>query len=199
MSSANTESLRDRRRAQLLLQIQHTAHELFAERGFDAVTTEDIASAAGISISTYFRHAPTKEGLLIDPVRDAISEIVMSYSARPAGQSAVEALIDLFVEHAKIASEVNLDTWQRAVATAPHLLKKTALVSEDDYRKFVEHVAARMGVDASADIRPALLVHTSLATIRFVIDRWLTATDFPSPPMYVEMEHALRLTLAGFE
>lgn len=61
MPSANTESLRDRRRAELLLQIQHTAHELFAERGFDAVTTEDIAAAAGISISTYFRHAPTKK------------------------------------------------------------------------------------------------------------------------------------------
>lgn len=69
MPSANTGSLRDRRRAELLSQIQQTAHQLFAERGFEAVTTEDIASAAGISISTYFRYAPTKEGLLVDPVR----------------------------------------------------------------------------------------------------------------------------------
>lgn len=84
------------------------------------------------------------------------------------------------------------------MATAPHLLKKTALVSEDDYRKFVEHVATRMGVDASADIRPALLVHTSLATIRFVIDRWLNRHDIPTSPIHIEMEIALRLTLAGF-
>ncbi|WP_201359299.1 TetR family transcriptional regulator, partial [Mycobacterium paraintracellulare] len=47
MPSANTGSLRDRRRAELLSQIQQTAHQLFAERGFEAVTTEDIASAAG--------------------------------------------------------------------------------------------------------------------------------------------------------
>ncbi len=88
------------------------AYRLFAERGFDAVTTEDIAAAAGISISTYFRHAPTKEGLLTDPIRDAVSEIVGSYSARPAEASAVEALIAMLVEHARGADEVdNLATW----------------------------------------------------------------------------------------
>ncbi|HTQ18420.1 MAG TPA: helix-turn-helix domain-containing protein, partial [Mycobacterium sp.] len=103
----------------MLSQIQHTAHQLFAERGFAAVTTEDIAAATGISVSTYFRHAPTKEGLLVDPVREAISALVTSYGARPAEESAVEALIQLLVTHARDASQLNLDTWHRAVATAP--------------------------------------------------------------------------------
>ncbi|OBK18481.1 TetR/AcrR family transcriptional regulator [Mycobacterium asiaticum] len=200
MTSANVESLRDRRRAELLLQIQHTAHELFAERGFAAVTTEDIAAAAGISISTYFRHAPTKEGLLVDPVREAISDMLDSFGARPAGESAVEVLIQLFVTHAREASEgSHLDTWQRAIMTAPHLLSKSTLIREADQRKFVEHVATRMGVDPSVDIRPALMVHTSLATVKFVIDRWLTAGPGPEHPVHVYMEKALRITLAGFE
>ena len=86
MPSANNASLRDRRRAELLSQIQFNAYQLFAQRGFAAVTTEDIAAAAGISISTYFRHAPTKEGLLVDPSVEAIGEIVGSYSARPTGR-----------------------------------------------------------------------------------------------------------------
>ncbi|OBK55389.1 hypothetical protein A5656_02310 [Mycobacterium gordonae] len=197
MSSANT--LRDRRRAELLSQIQHTAHELFAERGFDAVTTEDIAAAAGISISTYFRHAPTKEGLLVDPVREAISEMLDSFSTRPANESAVEVLIQLFVTHARDASESNhLDTWQRAIVTAPHLLNKSTLVRESDQRKFVELVAARMGVDPSADMRPSLLVYTSLATVKFVINRWLTADIVPAEAFHLQMEEALRITLAGF-
>lgn len=199
MSSANTESLRDRRRAELLSQIQHTAHELFAEHGFDAVTTEDIAAAAGISISTYFRHAPTKEGLLVDPVREAISDMLDSFSARPAGESAVEVLIQLFVAHARDASDLSrLDTWQRAIATAPRLLSKSTLIRDEDQHKFVEHIAARMGVDASVDVRPALLVQTSLATVKFVIDRWLTADPAPTRPMHVQLEEALRITLAGF-
>ncbi|OBF59963.1 regulator [Mycobacterium sp. 852002-53434_SCH5985345] len=200
MPSANTGSLRDRRRAALLTQIQHTAHQLFAERGFEAVTTEDIAAAAGISISTYFRYAPTKEGLLVDPVREAAAEIVGTYSARPAHESPVEALIQLFVTHANDVSEAgNLDTWREAVATAPHLLSKSVLVSESDHRKLIEQVANRMGVDAAVDIRPALLIHTSLATVKFVLDGWLTSDTAGSPPFHVRLEEALRITLAGFD
>jgi AcrR family transcriptional regulator len=199
MPSANI-SLRDRRRAELLSQIQQTAHRLFAERGFEAVTTEDIAAAAGVSISTYFRYAPTKEGLLVDPVREAAAEIVGSYSARPAHESPVEALIQLFVTHAREVSEVDdLDTWRLAVATAPHLLSKSVLVSETDHGRLIEQVAHRMGVDAAADIRPALLVHTSLATVKFVLDGWLTSNVAESAAFHVLLEQALRLTLAGFD
>lgn len=200
MPSANTGSLRDRRRAELLSQIQQTAHQLFAERGFEAVTTEDIAAAAGISISTYFRYAPTKEGLLVDPVREAAAEIVGSYSARPPHESPVEALIQLFVTHARDVSNVdNLDTWRDAVATAPHLLSKAVLVSETDHGTLIQQVAFRMGVDAVVDIRPALLVHTSLATVQFVLDGWLTSDIVASRPFHEQLEEALRITLAGFD
>lgn len=200
MPSANTGSLRDRRRAALLSQIQQTAHRLFAERGFEAVTTEDIAAAAGVSISTYFRYAPTKEGLLVDPVREAAAEIVGSYSARPQHESPVEALIQLFVTHARDVSEVDdLDPWRHAVATAPHLLSKSVLVSETDHATLIEQVAHRMGVDAVADVRPALLVHTSLATVQFVLDGWLSSDIGASPPFHVQLEEALRITLAGFD
>jgi AcrR family transcriptional regulator len=199
MPSANTRSLRDRRRAELLSLIQVNAHQLFAERGFATVTTEDIAAAAGISISTYFRHAPTKEGLLVDPVREAIGEIVGSYSARPPDESAVEALLQVFVTRARDADELdNLDTWRHAIATAPHLLSKTVLVSETDHDTFIEQVASRMRVDATTDIRPALLVHTSLATVKFVLDRWLTSDMVAGPAFHVQLEDALRTTLAGF-
>lgn len=200
MPSANTGSLRDRRRAELLSQIQRTAHRLFAKRGFEAVTTEDIAAAAGVSISTYFRYAPTKEGLLVDPVREAATEIVGAYSARPKHESPVEALIQLFVTHARDVSAIgNLDMWRDAVATAPQLLTKSMLVSETDHRRLIEQVARRMNVDAAVDIRPGLLVHTSFATVQFVLDGWLTSDISDSPPFHVLLEEALRITLAGFD
>lgn len=199
MPTANARSLRDRRRAELLTHIQHTAHQLFADRGFSAVTTEDIAAAAGISISTYFRYAPTKEGLLIDPIRDAATDIVGSYSARPPHESAVEALIQLAVTHASDVSRVEeLATWRQAVATAPHLLNKSLLISADDLARLIDQVAYRMGVDAGTDIRPALLVHTTLATVQFVLDGWLNSDVEANAPFHVQMEEALRITLVGF-
>lgn len=182
-----------------MLRIRQAAHRLFAERGFAAVTTEEIAAAAGVSISTYFRHAPTKEGLLVDPVQHLLAEIVDRYSARPAHESAAEALIQVFVTYARDAVDLDLDTWYRAIMTAPHLLTKSALISEEDHGVFIEHVSARMGVDAAIDVRPALLVHTSLAAVQFVLSRWLSEDPLTSPHIDVLMEEALRITLAGFK
>lgn len=199
MTAANTGSLRDRRRAELLHQIQEAAHRLFAERGFAAVTTEEIAAAAGISISTYFRHAPTKEGLLVAPVRQAAAELVAAYRARPPDESAAEALIHLFVENTKDRTHQNLEYWEQALLTAPHLLSESVLISENDDRQFIELVAARMGVDTATDVRPSLLVHTGLATAQFVLGRWLSTDPEMSPPLHIQLEQALRITLAGFD
>lgn len=199
MPSANTGSLRDRRRAELLSQIQDTAHQLFAERGFAAVTTEDIAVAAGISISTYFRYAPTKEDLLVAPLRQAVAEVVAAYCARPSDESAAEALLHLFVENTRDRTNQKLEYWERAILTAPHLLSESAWISENDDRRFIELVASRMGVDAATDIRPSLLVHTGLATAQFVLRRWLSTGIETSPPLDVQLEQALRITLVGFD
>ncbi len=163
------------------------------------MTTEDIAAAAGVSISTYFRHAPTKEGLLVDPVQQLLAEVVDRYTARPADESAAEALIQVFVTYARDAADLDLDTWYRAILTAPHLLTRSTLISGNDHQKFIEHVSTRMGVDASIDARPALLVHTSLATIQFILKRWLSADPLASPTIDVQMDDALRITLAGFK
>ncbi len=200
MDPANTGSLRDRRRAELLSHIRHTAHQLFADGGFAAVTTEAIAAAAGVSISTYFRHAPTKEGLLVDPVRQLLAEIVDRYTARPADESAAEALIQVFVTYARNAADLGLDTWYRAIVTAPHLMSASALISESDHQKFVDHVSSRMGIDPTTDTRAALMVHTTLATVQFILKRWLSAGADPlaDSSIDVEMDEALRITLAGF-
>ena len=200
MTTANTgaSSLRDRRRAELRRQIQTAAHRLFAERGFAAVTTEEIAAAAGVSISTYFRHAPTKEGLLVGPVRQAVAKVVAAYSAQPPEVSAADAFIALLVENTRDRTHQNLTYWERAILTAPHLLSESALISETDDHQLIERVAARMGVDAATDVRPSLLVSTGLATLRFVLRGWLRSDPELSPPLHVQLEQALRITLAGF-
>ncbi|VBA68768.1 Nucleoid occlusion factor SlmA [Mycobacterium pseudokansasii] len=199
MPSANIRSLRDRRRAKLISEIQNIAHQLFAERGFAAVTTEDIAAAAGISISTYFRYAPTKEDLLVAPVRQMVAEIIASYSAQPSDASATETLMRLLIETAWDTANQNLQYWREAIRTAPHLLSESALISENDNHRFIELVATHMGVDAVTDIRPSLLVHTGLATAQFILRRWISTDTKTSPPLHVQLEQALRLTLAGFD
>jgi AcrR family transcriptional regulator len=61
------------RRAQLTRErIESVAVDLFLRRGFDSVTVDDVARAAGVSPATFYRHFTTKE------------EVVVSYGGQHA-------------------------------------------------------------------------------------------------------------------
>ena len=57
-------SLRQRHKADRLGAIKAAARALFAEHGFEATTTREIAKRAGVGVGTVFLHAPTKGALL---------------------------------------------------------------------------------------------------------------------------------------
>ena len=60
-----TETLVERRRRLLRDEIGMIAVELFASRGFDAVTVDDIAEAAGTSPRTVFRYFASKDEIVL--------------------------------------------------------------------------------------------------------------------------------------
>ena len=83
--------IRERRRQQTRARIVDAAAELFAERGFDAVSVVEIAQRAGVVEKTVFNHFPVKEGLVFEadpPMRAALLEAVRT---RPAGESVTAA------------------------------------------------------------------------------------------------------------
>ncbi|WP_432420400.1 TetR/AcrR family transcriptional regulator [Nocardia neocaledoniensis] len=184
-------SLRERQRRQVRAEIQRAAFQLFARSGFDAVTTEQIAAAAGVSTSTYFRHVRSKEDLLLDPVRDGGAGIAALLEGRPAAEPADVALSHAILSRSTALGGEELAQWRAAFATAPHLLDRVALIPPDHRTRLVELTARRMATDPTADARPGLLVHLMLAAAEFGYLQWLRSTDDPAASLPVCVEAAL--------
>lgn len=53
----------------------------FAEKGFDAASTKEIAQRAGVAEATIFRHFATKEDLLLRLVQPVVSRVVVPAAA----------------------------------------------------------------------------------------------------------------------
>jgi AcrR family transcriptional regulator len=82
--------LRERKKEQTRQRIAAVASRMFAERGFDAVTVNEIAEAAEVAKATLFAYFPTKESLALNGVGgDDLAGIV---ARRPADQTFLEAL-----------------------------------------------------------------------------------------------------------
>lgn len=190
------ESLRDRQKALIRRDIQLAAVRLFAERGFDAVTTEEIAAAAGIGHSTYFRYVTSKEDLLLGTFRQAGAALIDNLQARPPSESAEEALCQASLRWSRafIADEEALDNWRGAIRAAPHVIDRAALIRPFERAQLTKLIGDRMGARSDEDIRPGLLVHTVLAAAEFALLRWLEHDEPGGPTLHQLTEQALEGT-----
>ncbi len=69
--------LRERKKLKLRRSVQREALRLFADRGYEDTTVEQIADAADISTTTFYRYFPTKEDVVLDDDYDPIVEQVI--------------------------------------------------------------------------------------------------------------------------
>ena len=79
--------------------IRDAAVDLFARRGYEAVTTRQIAAAVGVQSAALYRYFPTKEDLLFDLMRSHMEALIASWDAvRPADPDPV-ARLSAFVDN----------------------------------------------------------------------------------------------------
>lgn len=171
------ETLRDRQRAQIRADIRRAAFRLFIDRGYDAVTTEEIATAAGVSPRTFFRHVPAKEELLLAPVRHGGAAIVNLLERRPAGEPPDIALTNAIITRTRSFDAADCEEWRKALLVAPDLLNKVTVHTPADKERATKLIAERMGVHHDVDLRPGLLVQLAFAAADFAFQQWVRRAD----------------------
>jgi len=88
--------LRERKKARTRAAIQRHALRLFRGQGYDETTVSEIAEAAEVSESTFFRYFPTKEDVVLwDDFDPRIAEVLRNAMREVLGQLPAEAQAEL--------------------------------------------------------------------------------------------------------
>lgn len=105
MSEQAESTLRSFARGAVRGHVLEQAWLLFSEHGFDRVTVEQIATAAGMSRRTFFRYFPSKDALLGEFLADVGQQLADQVEARPADESAWTALSAVLIDLARVADD----------------------------------------------------------------------------------------------
>jgi AcrR family transcriptional regulator len=87
---ADRPGLRERKKARTKAAIQEAALRLFGEQGYENTTVEQIADAAEVSPSTFFRYFGSKEDVVLYDALDPI--LIGAFRAQPPELSPVQAM-----------------------------------------------------------------------------------------------------------
>ncbi|WP_216213529.1 acyl-CoA-like ligand-binding transcription factor [Amycolatopsis aidingensis] len=138
--------LRERKKARTRAAIQEHALRLFLEQGYAATTIEQIAEAAEVSQSTFFRYFPTKEETVLYDRLDPVA--IDSFVRQPAELSPTAAMRAAVHEvfEGLSATESELErARQRLIFEVPEL--RTALFDQftDGIRILADGLTRRLG------------------------------------------------------
>jgi AcrR family transcriptional regulator len=167
-------SRRDEHKMRTRRAIQQAALELFAEKGYDDTTTEEIAERAGVSPRTFFRYFATKESALFVGGFGWFQSLTDVYLAQPPALIPFDALRNSLVVLAPglVPRRRSLLLYKRAVASSPTLRGRLLDHQAEDVANLADALAARQGL-AEPDERCMVLAAVGLVTHRRAIDRWL--------------------------
>jgi AcrR family transcriptional regulator len=154
--------LRERKKAKTRAAIQEHALRLFQEQGYDATTVEQIAEAAEVSPSTFFRYFPTKEDVVLYDDTDPL--FIAAFEAQPSELTPIQAMrgamLSFFIN---LPAEEMAKQWERGrlILAVPELRMRFWDQIADAIQLLAALVAKRVGRRADD---PDVLTFTGAVT-----------------------------------
>jgi AcrR family transcriptional regulator len=172
--------LRERKKQRTREALIDAAFDLFARKGFEATTVEEIADAVEVSSRTFFRYFASKEEVALSPTEDLLGALLDTMAARPASEPALTALRNAAVEVLRDAEsgangfdKARFACSQVMMAATPTLYARSYERSTAIQSELVAAVATRMGVDPVTDLRPHVVAGVMLCGVRSGAESYL--------------------------
>ena len=171
-------SLRDRKKHQTRTALVEAARALFAQRGFDGVTVDEIAASADVSPRTFFRYFGSKEAVLYGDQDEMLDLLREALASRPSDEPPLDALrtaLIVITEHYAEHREDHLIRARLARTGAAVAAYQRTVLQPRWEDVLAEAIAERLGVDESVDPRPRLLAGVAIAVMTAAGTLWLAS------------------------
>lgn len=160
------------------------AAQLFAERGYDATTTNAVADRAGVSIGTLYQYFADKDGLLLGLLDRHLDDAATLASARlhavpPArADAAASALVQLVAEHNSHRPQLARLLHEQALRSPPLQARLAEL-----RRTVAAHLASRLASAGHATPdRPRSAAPLQVDLCVRLVEHLVHATALDPPP-----------------
>lgn len=168
------ESLRTRKKIRTREALIETATRLFLEKGFDGTTVDEIAEAAEVSRSTFFRYFPTKEALVFPDQRrriDQLQLLLMRYQQeRPSFEAVRLACSEMAGEFTRARAEL---LTQHRIVQASSYLGVRQLEWDVEWETAIADALVPGGDASTSAVREArVLAGAVFGVIRVVLREW---------------------------
>ncbi|UYL07496.1 TetR/AcrR family transcriptional regulator [Bdellovibrio sp. SKB1291214] len=168
--------LREEKKKQTRKAISDMATVLFIERGYDSVTTAEIAERAKVSVPTLFNYFPNKESLVFDDDAEQEAQLVDAVMNRKKGQSVYEALLEAGLEHLdsiKDEQRKNFKSFMNLIESTPAL----NLYSKQMWMRHEKALADAIRKESKQKLNPI----EAGAIARFVLDAYHRSLGASNP------------------
>ncbi|MGW5866085.1 TetR family transcriptional regulator [Streptomyces sp. NPDC055239] len=186
-------SLAERKRQLVSDELTGAALRLLAQKGFEAVTIDEIVAAAGVSKRTFFRYFASKEDVVIQFLAEMGTVMCAELAGRPAQEPPSVALrhtiwasIDACAGHADQALRV-----VQLILGTPSLLARF-LERQAQWRdELAVEVANRLNAASKADLYPQLAAGMALVAFDTVLQRWSDSDGAEDPATLTDQAFAV--------
>ncbi|WP_018505885.1 TetR family transcriptional regulator [Parafrankia discariae] len=152
--------------------VESAALRLFELRGFDGVTVDDIAGAAGISVRTFYRYFPAKDDVLRAVVRRRAQAVATALTARPPDEAPMRSVRRAVQDVVAAEDPTQVARWVRVVEASLYATRVMLGVSILEFNGVLaEFLGARLG-RAPDDLEPAMLAVAAGGIIIAAQTRW---------------------------
>lgn len=161
-------------RAAIRAELAQVAFDKFWREGFDRVTVNDLAAAAGVSRATFLRYFASKEDAVLCAFDTQGDQMADALRARPASEddwTALRRALDVLVEYSDRDRAATLAMY-RLVKRTPALSAQLLEKQQSWHHGLVQALAERAGSAGPTDLRPRVRVAAAMGCMNAAIDCW---------------------------